>query len=42
MANIGKQIVQGIWRGISGAGGWLRSQISSFASGIVKRISKCV
>lgn len=36
MASIGKQIVQGIWRGISGAGSWLRTQISNFASGVVK------
>ena len=36
MASIGKQIVQGIWRGISGAGSWLRTQISHFASGVVQ------
>ena len=28
--------MQGIWKGISGAGSWLRSQISNFASNIVK------
>lgn len=32
---IGRQIVQGLWNGIKGAGGWLRSQISSFASSVV-------
>lgn len=36
MLSIGRNIVQGIWRGISGAAGWLRSQISNFASGIIK------
>lgn len=35
MLSIGRNIVQGIWRGISGAAGWLRSQISNFASGII-------
>ena len=36
MGSIGKEIVRGIWSGISGAGGWLKSQISGFASGVVK------
>lgn len=36
MLSIGRSIVQGIWNGISGMGGWLRSQISNFASGVVK------
>lgn len=35
VAGIGRQIVQGLWNGIKGAGGWLRSQISSFASSVV-------
>lgn len=35
MLSIGRNIVQGIWRGISGAAGWLRGQISSFASSVV-------
>lgn len=35
MMNIGKNIVQGLWNGISGMGGWLKSQISGFASSIV-------
>lgn len=33
--SIGSDIVRGIWSGISGAGGWLMSQISNFASGVV-------
>ena len=36
MGSIGKEIVRGIWSGISGAGVWLKSQISNFASGVVK------
>ena len=36
MLSIGRSIVQGIWNGISGMGSWLRSQISNFASGVVK------
>lgn len=35
VAGIGRQIVQGIWSGISGAAGWLASQVRSFASGIL-------
>lgn len=36
MQSIGKQIVEGIWSGIKGAGGWLNKKISGFADGIVK------
>ena len=36
MANIGRDIVKGIWSGITGAGGWLQNKISSFANGVVK------
>lgn len=36
--SIGSDIVRGIWNGISGAGGWLMSQISNFASGVVDGI----
>ncbi len=35
MLSIGRSIVQGIWKGISGMGSWLRGQISSFASSVV-------
>ena len=35
VAGIGRQIVQGLWNGIKGAGSWLRGQISSFASSVV-------
>ena len=35
MVSIGKDIVKGIWSGITGMGGWLKSQVSNFASGVV-------
>lgn len=35
MVSIGKDIVKGIWSGITGMGSWLKGQISSFASGVV-------
>ncbi len=35
MLSVGRSIVEGIWNGISGAGGWLMDKIRSFASGIV-------
>ncbi len=38
VTSIGKNIVQGIWSGISGAAGWLADKVKSFASGIVKNI----
>lgn len=38
MLNIGKNIVEGIWNGISGAGQWLWSKISGFCSNIVSSI----
>ena len=38
MADIGYNIVTGIWNGISGAAGWLWKQISGFCSNIVNRI----
>lgn len=38
MISIGSDIVYGIWNGISGAAGWLWSQISGFCSNIVNSI----
>ena len=38
MISIGSDIVSGIWNGISGAAGWLWSQISGFCSNIVNSI----
>ena len=35
MLNIGRDIVTGIWNGISGAKDWLTDQISGFADGVV-------
>lgn len=36
MGSIGKQIVRGLWNGISGMGSWLRGKISGWASSIIK------
>lgn len=36
MGNIGRQIVRGLWNGISGMGSWLRGKISGWASSIIK------
>ena len=35
MLDIGKNLVQGLWNGITNAGNWLKDQISSFANGII-------
>lgn len=40
MADIGYDIVTGIWNGISGAAGWLRDQIWGFCSNITNSIKK--
>lgn len=32
---IGKNLVQGLWNGITSAGSWLKNKISSFADGII-------
>ncbi len=36
IANIGKSVVEGLWRGISNSGDWLWGKISGFAGNIVK------
>ena len=36
MLDIGKNLVQGLWNGITNAGNWLKEQISNFANGIVE------
>lgn len=33
--NIGRNIVQGVWNGITGMGGWIRDRVNGFFSGIV-------
>lgn len=33
--DIGKNIVEGLWNGITGMGNWLKNKISGFASGII-------
>ncbi len=35
MAESGRNLVEGLWNGITGAGDWLRSKISEFGSGII-------
>ncbi len=35
-ANIGTNIVKGVWNGITGMGGWLASKVSGFFNGIVQ------
>lgn len=35
MADAGKNLVEGLWNGITGAGDWLKSKISDFGSGII-------
>jgi phage-related protein len=40
MLGIGKDIVKGIWNGISNMGGWIAHQIGGFASGIVNKFKK--
>lgn len=33
--DIGRNIIEGLWNGITGAGSWLKNKISNFASGII-------
>lgn len=40
MLGIGKDIVKGIWNGISNMGGWIAKQVGGFASGIVNKFKK--
>ena len=42
MASIGKNIVQGVWNGITGMGSWLMDKVSSFFSGIVDGAKKAL
>ena len=35
VVSVGTNIVQGIWRGITGAAGWLAGKVKSFATGIL-------
>lgn len=35
VVSVGQRIVEGLWSGITGAGGWLKNQISGFVSGVV-------
>ena len=38
----GRQIVEGIWQGISNAAGWFKEQINSFFSGIVSGVKSAL
>ena len=38
MANVGYNIVMGVWNGICNAAGWFRRQVQSFFSGIVNGV----
>lgn len=38
VGGIGRDIVTGLWHGISGMGGWLWNQVSNFAKGIIDTI----
>ena len=37
-ANVGKNIVQGIWQGISNTAGWLKNKIGDFASSVISSV----
>lgn len=38
--DIGKNIVEGLWNGITGMGGWIKNKISNFAGGIIGGFKK--
>lgn len=38
--DIGKNIVEGLWNGITGMGGWIKNKISNFAGGIIDGFKK--
>lgn len=42
MASIGKNIVEGVWNGITGMGSWLAGKVSGFFSGIVDGAKKAL
>ena len=42
MASIGRNIVEGVWNGITGMGSWLMNKVSSFFSGIVDGAKKAL
>ncbi|WP_219693155.1 hypothetical protein, partial [Clostridioides difficile] len=33
--SIGKDVVRGLWEGITGMGGWLKDQVLDFASNVI-------
>lgn len=42
LLSIGKNIVEGLWNGISGAAGWLYSKVKSFAQGVIDGIKSAL
>ena len=42
MVSIGKNIVEGVWNGITGMGTWLKNKVSSFFGGIVDGAKKAL
>ena len=42
MASIGRNIVEGVWNGITGMGSWISSKVSGFFSGIVDGAKKAL
>ena len=42
MKEIGKNIVEGVWNGITGMGSWISSKVSGFFSGIVDGAKKAL
>lgn len=40
MTSIGKDLVQGLWNGITSMGNWLQNKITSFANGIINGFKK--
>lgn len=40
LVSVGKNLVQGLWNGITSAGSWLMDKITGFANGIINRFKK--
>ena len=40
MLEIGKNIIEGLWNGITGMGSWIKDKISGFAGGIIDGFKK--
>lgn len=42
VASIGRNIVQGLWNGITGMGGWLYNKVASFAKGVLDSMKQAL